>query len=1420
MSEPGNSDIADTSTAADAISNKGAGHPISLATRNAIEPHMGADLSAARVHNDSAANKAASSINARAFTHGNDIFLGRGESENDARLMAHEATHVVQQNGGIAASSNLLQRQESPQSATTHGTTPTPSDDTATHKEGLNSTEYIQRFSSNIAATLNLLMSRVELNTGSPYASWADGNGRAFGAAMWNLPELNVLPVLTALLQPIRPETVVNRGRQLIPEVTPDGDVYQTDRSKDVWYEDVATELHNALAAQLDKSLKRIMPRYIGRRFDSWKIYQKELAAHKKRQRLDSSGKAIAIQSTDSSMIPQPYSGEIAPSHPIDYLTINALCQPGTVNVDFDRIAKDKPTFDDPYRFGSPRHIGFNFLGAQGAWFWLRVEEPYRDASLEEVAYELYGDPAQAFRMVDAAPMFGFTGVTHIRSEHQQRLKEKSEDPNVAQSALYPGAKEQVGRGNEPLNADPLAELMKGPLADEAALNQAGKLKTPKDANREKVLENMRLSFEVLDAMIPNAKKFHNDGRLAEAATHLQAKRAALLKADDAEVMRWAAQAADQKRILAGASAGLAQAVAQLDQILKGNNAMHGHALPEYLKEPLLEVASAYITAAVQSFFVGSGATALAAADERSRLFGVEMMEGILQSVMHNIEAAEQDKTGTKPGGNEAEFGISKLRAREQALRQRLSEAREAIMRNPDQVDTLLKKIYEEVADLQVETAMVANLDALDTATKALLDSESFLTDAWFQFNALEREIILGLVAVWRSRWSAVYTAWKSGEHEKARERFRELISDPGFKQLFELVNEYVKDAATRNLIARIFTLIVIAAVTWGVGVFVEGVAAGAWGAVAAGGELTGAAATAGFVGATVAEAATFTTLNALLLEPNPTWKSVLGEFAWNLGVFGALRKVSLLYREAEVVKAATEAGHHTLVAAGEMYLQWATLNVTAIARAEIEKRLKGKGTLTKEEIGQILLESTAMFIGMAIAMRTAQPLMKELAATGTTLGVKLRLINAQRARLSALGEVVGSNGEMTRARSLLEQDKIELQAEMDFYQQLLEKPEDLAKAGYKEEQINSLRQMGEQQLAEIGAAQSLIPAEQIGGNEYQMLQEQLQIALAAYRKIGKVELLRTDEATGAQTWLIKPNKGPEFRITTKIIPDPAQVQLAKMRQGLSAKAQTEFDRLVELHGDEAALKIFQNKAKSRRGLEGELLYEVEKRVAAIPSQQRIDAANMKLNDTGFYENEGIRDLIANGRRKDVKSQAAEYIGRFEARQEFKPEDRYEVWGDVEPVEQFGEYKTLADAIADHPGEAPKIHELNGQVWKHITDIDVFVIQRDAGGGKARVAALEQVKTGKEKAIRGEEQNLAALNAMKEIAAGNPKIRLHLNRRFDITDAIDFTTATKAEVRTRGAEGKTGFTKSLKLTEVELDALVDLILGVPKETPK
>lgn len=79
------------------IRSPGAGSPLPSSVRSRVEPHVGANLSGVRVHTGPSAHRAAASLNARAFTHGSNIFLNRAESSSNVGLMAHEATHVVQQ---------------------------------------------------------------------------------------------------------------------------------------------------------------------------------------------------------------------------------------------------------------------------------------------------------------------------------------------------------------------------------------------------------------------------------------------------------------------------------------------------------------------------------------------------------------------------------------------------------------------------------------------------------------------------------------------------------------------------------------------------------------------------------------------------------------------------------------------------------------------------------------------------------------------------------------------------------------------------------------------------------------------------------------------------------------------------------------------------------------------------------------------------------------------------------------------------------------------------------------------------------------------------------------------------------------------------------------------------------------------------
>jgi hypothetical protein len=79
------------------VASKGSGRPLAESTRQFFEPRFNADFSSVRIHDGSSAARSAHELNARAFTHGSDIWLGSGEGEHNRSLLAHELVHVVQQ---------------------------------------------------------------------------------------------------------------------------------------------------------------------------------------------------------------------------------------------------------------------------------------------------------------------------------------------------------------------------------------------------------------------------------------------------------------------------------------------------------------------------------------------------------------------------------------------------------------------------------------------------------------------------------------------------------------------------------------------------------------------------------------------------------------------------------------------------------------------------------------------------------------------------------------------------------------------------------------------------------------------------------------------------------------------------------------------------------------------------------------------------------------------------------------------------------------------------------------------------------------------------------------------------------------------------------------------------------------------------
>ena len=86
---------------------RGQGQPLDAQALAFFEPRFGRDLSGVRIHTHAAAAESARAVSARAYAVGSDVVFGAGQFEPGSaagqRLIAHELTHVLQQETGALA---------------------------------------------------------------------------------------------------------------------------------------------------------------------------------------------------------------------------------------------------------------------------------------------------------------------------------------------------------------------------------------------------------------------------------------------------------------------------------------------------------------------------------------------------------------------------------------------------------------------------------------------------------------------------------------------------------------------------------------------------------------------------------------------------------------------------------------------------------------------------------------------------------------------------------------------------------------------------------------------------------------------------------------------------------------------------------------------------------------------------------------------------------------------------------------------------------------------------------------------------------------------------------------------------------------------------------------------------------------------
>lgn len=80
---------------------RGGGRPMDPSVKAEMENALGTKFEGVRIHSDVSANALARALDARAFTHGRDLYFAHGEyapqTSEGQRILAHELTHVIQQ---------------------------------------------------------------------------------------------------------------------------------------------------------------------------------------------------------------------------------------------------------------------------------------------------------------------------------------------------------------------------------------------------------------------------------------------------------------------------------------------------------------------------------------------------------------------------------------------------------------------------------------------------------------------------------------------------------------------------------------------------------------------------------------------------------------------------------------------------------------------------------------------------------------------------------------------------------------------------------------------------------------------------------------------------------------------------------------------------------------------------------------------------------------------------------------------------------------------------------------------------------------------------------------------------------------------------------------------------------------------------
>lgn len=955
-------------------------HPQARAALREMSHSFGHSFDDVRIRTGKASHKKARDLGTQAVTIGRDIHFADGafnpSTDEGRRVLAHELTHVIQQRGASETPQTFTVgergdkfEQEAHQSADAvmAGQKPTIKHSTSSaiamrdeENPRIDYKAYTAKYAKDIAQATAAQLTGLDIPAQCIFTTWKGGGSAAVFdvvAKAITANSVQFIADLRLLCAPENPVAAINRGRA----------ADDLGKSEDRFHEAIGTELRNMLVARFSESVKRLMPRY----------------AHATNTAF-SQMLGPLIKQPDIANPPDPTLETIVLGAPIDKHVAPAML--GKVRVDLKNYRDAHPS-EKPVTV--PRKVEYTFAATQatsaseGKLNFVQVTAKLDPpVTPEDVALSIYGRAELASLLTPASPLWGF--------RHPELLLRYADWKKLPGNT---GESDPDDLKYDPEKSDPAKALLGSADADKAVLEQGKSTAGTGKGTKEVAAARMRTMIAIVDSITADvATTGLNTGGLAALRTRLDDRSKKVMTEEvtkSGAMSAWDGQSAEQLTILGQCASGAKAAAGNWTALMQGVDG--GGKAPAHLAEPVKKLATAFLETAVVSDLVDTAHARLEQARHTLQMYPVDIAEGVLSYVRELIRNSSESLSGSQAESSTGHTN-GELTKTEADLRQRCATLRTTIEKDPTAAALELKKIQDEVKELQhhaVVIALVRQGDSLDTTLTNL--SKSFGADKqfgklnpWSKDDRSKRqkyEDAQGeLWAIKNQLDTTVVKPAKAGNLQAAYEALPAVQKK--YQEKFQSVAQLIEAEENKEKWIRIGVMIGAGIMTAG---FADAVAAVAVADLA----LSGSALTAVKVGA---EAAAFTTITQTTIETDHTLQSVTMAFFQNLATFAMVGKAMQSYKAAFPAFAESFAGQ--TVGNGGMFIAHCS---AGLAAADAKKFLATGKHLDEHEVHESVEEGVLVTIGTIIGERVTHKFLHGFHAHDPKTKASIELINTRR---------------------------------------------------------------------------------------------------------------------------------------------------------------------------------------------------------------------------------------------------------------------------------------------------------------------------------------------------------------------------------------------------------------------------------------